>query len=441
MRIALFHNLPSGGGKRAVYELTRRMANQHTIDAYTLETADHEFCDIRPLVSQHRMYSFATRKLFKSPWGRLNQLQRWLDLGDLERVNYRIAMEINAGKYDVVFAHTCLFTFIPSLLQYIETPSIYYLHEPFGPGIVRKFDRPYLAESRLRKWLDHIDPMIWLYQSRLVSMQRRSILESTRLLANSLFTSNSMKAAFGVDAEFCPIGVDSDSFQPIANTAQGNFVISVGEMSPRKGFDFIIESLGKIPVEQRPALKLACNMVNENELRFIKDLARQKDVDLEVLTKVNTTQLRLLYNQAQLCVYTPILEPFGLVPLESMACGTPVVAVSEGGICESIVDGVTGQLIERDSTKFAHAILSLLENSNLRRQYGRQARQHVLQNWTWDRAVERLEQYLLQTVSGIQEKKLMPPYPFLIFLGFTMRRVLSVWYVNWVLDNIHHIRI
>ena len=97
MRVALFHNAPSGGAKRAIYEWTRRLATSHDVDVYTLTTADHAFCDIRPLVRRHVVFDFAPRRLFQSPWGRLNQVQRWRDLEELSAIGRRIADQIHGG--------------------------------------------------------------------------------------------------------------------------------------------------------------------------------------------------------------------------------------------------------------------------------------------------------------------------------------------------------
>jgi len=100
VRVALFHNLPSGGGKRAVQEWTRRLAPMHEIDVYTLSTADHAFCDIRPFVTAHREYPFSPSRLFRSPFGRLNQLQRWRDLGRLARTGQSAEVHELAERLD-----------------------------------------------------------------------------------------------------------------------------------------------------------------------------------------------------------------------------------------------------------------------------------------------------------------------------------------------------
>jgi glycosyltransferase involved in cell wall biosynthesis len=394
MRIAVFHNLPSGGGKRSLFEWVSRMVNVHSVDVYSLSTADHAFCDIRPLVQKHRVYDFIPRRLFNSPLGRLNQLQRWRDLTHLDRLNRRIAEQINAGNYDVVFANTCLFTFIPPLLQYLIIPAAYYLHEPFGRGFIRQIERPYLTKNDWQKWLDRYDLMIRLYQNRLDVLQERSVHKTKRLLANSQFTLDSIRATYGVDVALCRYGVEVDSFRPLSGISRGNFVVSVGELSPRKGFDFIVESLGHISPERRPSLKLACNTIISEEREYVERLAGQYGVNLQILTRLGTDELRLLYNQARICIYAPVQEPFGLVPLEAMACGTPVIGVREGGVQESVIHEFTGLLVERDPHLFAAAIQRLLADSGLAETYGLNGREHVSRNWTWDQSAANLVAHL-----------------------------------------------
>ena len=97
-----------------------------------------------------------------------------------------------------------------------------------------------------------------------------------------------------------------------------------------------------------------------------------------------------------MCVYAPYMEPFGLVPLESMACGTPVVAVKEGGVKESVLHEETGLLVERNPEIFSEAILRLLQDPELTKTLGENGRQYVAQHWTWEQSTQKLESYLVE---------------------------------------------
>jgi glycosyltransferase involved in cell wall biosynthesis len=193
----------------------------------------------------------------------------------------------------------------------------------------------------------------------------------------------------------CKLGVDPNEFRPLKGISKNSYVLSVGELSPRKGFDFILHSLGRIPKDQRPALRIISNHIITEEKVYIERLAVQIGVTLQIVSRLNAEAMSIEYNRATLCVYAPVLEPFGLVPLEAMACGTPVVGVREGGVTDSIVHERTGLLVERDPAEFAMAIQYLLSNPCIRAEYGCNGREHVIQNWTWEQSVSALERHLL----------------------------------------------
>ncbi len=136
---------------------------------------------------------------------------------------------------------------------------------------------------------------------------------------------------------------------------------------------------------------IASNFQNPPERDYLLQLAERLDVELILSGNVTEERLRELYNEALVTVYAPIREPFGLVSLESMACGTPVVGVREGGLTETIIPGETGYTVERDPRAFAGAVQALLADPGLARQLGSNGRSHVLENWTWDQAVKTLE--------------------------------------------------
>ena len=399
MKIALFHNLPSGGAKRAVFEWTQRLAQRHTIDLFTMQSADHSFCDIGPFINDTYDWSFVPRRLFDSPLGRLNQLQRWRDLGDLDQIHCRMAQKLDAGGYDVIFAHTCQITFLPLLLAYVQTPSVYYLHEPFGRSLWAHVPRPYSDQRQgIRAKLNQIDPLIQMHDQRLAALRQRSLHRTSRLLANSRFTAQKMSEWYSASTDYSPYGVNSADFYPLDLASPPETprqtVISVGEMSRRKGFDFLIESIGRLPAENRPILWLVNNWRDPQEYGYLVELANAHNVTLRLDQNMNSAQLREAYNEADLCVYTPVNEPLGLVALEAMACGRAVVGVAEGGVAETVVDGVTGRLTPRNAPQFAEALAGLLADSAERTRLGQNARNYVLDEWSWEQSTTMIERHL-----------------------------------------------
>lgn len=403
MRLALYHNLPSGGAKRALYEWFRRLSPTYQVDVFTLTTADHDFCDLRPFVDRHYIYEWQPSQRpspdksdGRHPFERLNTYTRWRDLRSLEKLNQRIGADIESGNYDLLFANPCQVTHIPSVLAEVSCPTLYYLHEPFGQAIQRRIERPYRKSSYpgRNRWVDRLDPLLYLYLRKGVQMEQKSLQATQMLLANSHFTSQKMRQAYGVEARVCYLGVDTQAFTLLPDRQPRYSVFSVGELTPRKGFDFLIESLSRIPATHRPPLRIASNWEHPPEKAFLHQLAKEKGVDLQLLGRLTTEQLCQEYNSSMLYLYAPLQEPFGLAVLESMACGTPVIGVAEGGLTETIQDQVTGLLVERDEESFARATFQLLSDSSLRLKMGRQARAYITETWSWESAVARLESNL-----------------------------------------------
>jgi len=99
-------------------------------------------------------------------------------------------------------------------------------------------------------------------------------------------------------------------------------------------------------------------------------------------------------------LYAPRLEPFGMAPLEGNACGLPVIAVAEGGIRETIVDGVNGLLVDADPEAMANAIRPLLDDDHHARALGEAGVRLVNERWSLDAAERRLEEHLEKVVSS-----------------------------------------
>lgn len=217
------------------------------------------------------------------------------------------------------------------------------------------------------------------------------------LLVNSKFTHDWVSRIYGIQPMVCYYGIDTDVFRPRPEIARQNYVLSAGAIQPHKRFDFLIESLALIPEASRPNLQLVGNTELASERQYLQSLAAVKNVTLQISVVLDIEKLVRYYNQTPLFIYAPHNEALGLVALEAMACGTPVIGVAEGGVKETVANGQTGLLIERDPQKFADAISGLLADEQLRESYGRQAREYVMKEWNWESATAQVEQHLTET--------------------------------------------
>lgn len=401
MRIAVYHNLPSGGAKRALVEIVRRLIARHSIDVFTLESADHDFCDLRPYCEKHVIFPFAPWPLAKRPFGRLNQGIRTIDLYRLQKSQRKVAAAIDAGKYDVVFVHHCQFTQAPGVLQYLQTPSVYFCQEPPRKMYETAVARSYEQFTPLQRLGNKLDPLPGIYRRALINIDRENTLKSTRLLVNSRYSAERIEHIYGMPTDLLYLGVAADKFDDL-QLPRTTEVVSVGALTPRKGFDFLIRSLALIAAEERPLLHIVYNSADPREKEFLQRLAADLEVAVIWHHKISDTALVELYNRAALTLYAPVMEPFGFVPLESMACGTPVVGVCEAGVRETIVHEQTGLLIERDEAEFATAVTTLLQNPTLRNQYGQQGKKNVVTTWAWKNTVKTLEAYLVETPVNVK---------------------------------------
>jgi glycosyltransferase involved in cell wall biosynthesis len=203
---------------------------------------------------------------------------------------------------------------------------------------------------------------------------------------------------YGINSHVSYLGVDPEMFKPIEITEE-RYILSVGTFTPEKGHGFLVESLALIDPEIRPKLIVVSNSSYSPWKTYLEKHATELNVEMEILSLINDDELAILYNQAELVVYPPYLEPFGLVPLESMACGTPVVAVKEGGVRETVIHKKTGLLIDRDEELFGEAITKMLSKDYKRYDMGKNAVKTVENYWTLDHAGERLLQHLMRVIN------------------------------------------
>lgn len=362
MKIAMFHELPFGGARRVVEEYGKRLKREHIIDIYFVD--EHADKKAPSFCHKSYFYSFLEKKWEGRDWKCRLYKDSW-ELLCLYMLHRKIADDINRESYDCVFVHPSKFTQTPFLSRFLKHPSIYFCQEPLRivyDDVVANVSNIPLPNKLYEKIVRAIRK----------SIDRGSIHKIDYILANSFFSKDTIKRAYGRESIVCYLGVDTQTFKPLRIEKKYD-ILFVGEKNVVEGYDFLVECMQffKMP----PVVRV---------------LSRTKTG-----SGIPDSELIREYNKAKVVVALSRNEPFGLVPLEAMACGIPVVAIAEGGLRESVIDGTTGFLVQRNQQAL-YALEKLLGDERLRLQLGRQAREYVKRKWTWEKSYKTIRSILNQ---------------------------------------------
>jgi glycosyltransferase involved in cell wall biosynthesis len=329
---------------------------------------------------------------------------RWRDMRDniaeMHKHCQLCARKINEEGFDVFLGHPCRFLRAAPIGCYVELPSVLYLQEPYRRLYEAQPELPWVAFPPPNRywWSPKYLPYFIcnLVEVQALRIQAREELLNVRayekLLANSLFSRESIIRAYGLDASVCYLGVDTKTFTDYG-LARENTVIGVGYYYPVKNIDFIIKAVAGLGSSNVRLLWLG-NGGTEAYIKELKGIARESHVKFEAKLGVDDAELVDSLNRARVMAYAPRLEPFGYAPLEANACGLPVVAVAEGGVRETIVHGANGLLVESNVQAMTTAIGQLLSDPDYAERLGRKGRHMVQERWSLSAAVDRLEKHL-----------------------------------------------
>jgi D-inositol-3-phosphate glycosyltransferase len=201
-----------------------------------------------------------------------------------------------------------------------------------------------------------------------------------------------------------PCGFDQTEFFPINKrkakqmlglNPKEKVILQLGRMVPRKGVDNVIKSLSVLLQKKEIPVRLLlvggesedpCPIKTPEIGRLMK-IAKEANVldNVTFVGRKTRDQLKYYYNAADVFVSTPWYEPFGITPLEAMACGTPVIGSNVGGIKFSVLHGKTGFLVPANEPEIlAQRMLQILDDKAVAKAFNAQAIQHVNGMFTWE---------------------------------------------------------
>ncbi len=243
---------------------------------------------------------------------------------------------------------------------------------------------------------------------RRIKSEREIMSHADRLVAANPLEKSQMIWLYGADPdriEVIPCGVDLNLFHPLpGDEAKAHLgmpqhhkmVLFVGRIEPLKGIDVLIEAMALALRDMTQPRDEICLCIiggdpdadtdkMDHEMARLQKLREKLGIG-DVVTFLGRREQDVLpyyYSAAEVCVVPSHYESFGMVALEAMACGTPVIASRVGGLTFTVKDGHTGFLIPSDEPQaLAKKLSLLLTDGDLHRQMGREAT-HLAKRYSW----------------------------------------------------------
>ena len=299
------------------------------------------------------------------PYGRASQ---GLNYG-LSFYNFKIKED-----YDAINAHIAPGHWIRNRNERV----LWYVHTPLR-------DVYDLYQYRLSLKKIHQKPT-YMLGTRAVKLIDQSVVRKIEgLIANSKNTQSRIEKYYGRhDSTVLGGGID---YKEYSNGGDDNYFFYVSRFSPNKRQDYAIEAFAEFKKRTKRKCELViAGAVSRDKFYYdyylrVVEMAKRVG-DVKIIADPSDLAVRKLYSNCTAALYTPINEDYGLVPLEAMASGKPIITVNEGGPKETVTNGKTGYLVNSPE-EMATRMNSIFEDRNLAERIGRNGRATVIKNYSW----------------------------------------------------------
>jgi glycosyltransferase involved in cell wall biosynthesis len=248
-----------------------------------------------------------------------------------------------------------------------------------------------------------------------IEIERTLVREADLLVAECPQDQLDLQRLYGADPGrmvMVPCGFDASEFSPMSREQARRrlgldphefIVLQLGRMVPRKGIENVVRAMALLPGDRPSRLLVVGGEADTPDPLATPEIGRLQAIaeHLGIRARVTFTgrrqreQLRAHYCAADVFVTTPWYEPFGITPLEAMACGTPVIGSAVGGIQYSVVDGLTGYLVPPHAPHALAEHLTLLQQRpSLARAMGIAGIRRAQMMFTWEQVTQQLLQGL-----------------------------------------------
>ncbi len=360
-----------GGAERVILKIAKHYNAKVYTAEYEQQNTFNEFKDIDIEVIGSKFL------LNLLPYGRINQA-----------INYGSAFYNFKLKedYDVINAHMAPSHWIRNkninVLWYCHTPlrDVYDLYK-YRLSLKKYYQKPLYSLGR--NVIKHIDKNI--------------VNKIEFIFANSRNTEMRIKKFYNRnDAEVLNGGIDYKLYE---NNGDKKYFLYPSRISQNKRQDYAIRAFEifkrKLRLNDKNKYKLIiCGALSKDKSfrNYYNEIKHQikKIENAELLLNIDEKKLHNLYSNATAVLYPPLNEDYGLVPLEAMASGKPIIAVNEGGPKETIVNNKTGFLINNEN-EMAERMKYVAEHPAIAKEIGKNGMQRIKKYYSWDIFFEKFD--------------------------------------------------
>lgn len=224
---------------------------------------------------------------------------------------------------------------------------------------------------------------------------KRILFKADKLFATSKTIEKCIHRVIKKNVVITPFGIDTEIFKPMKVPSvfrDGEFVIgTIKSLEKVYCIDILLKTFAQIK-KDNSNIKLM--IVGEgNQKKELESLVKKLKIEKDVLFtgKIDHADVARYHNTIDIFVNIPERESFGVSVLEAMGCGKPVIVTDTGGLGEIVKDDSVGFKVPvRDAHSLSEKLNLLLANSELRKTIGRNAQEHVLQNYNWKKNLEQI---------------------------------------------------
>jgi len=289
-------------------------------------------------------------------------------------------------------------------LSYDAVHSHYWLSGWVGRALASDMDVPHVATFhtlsliKMQSRAGEAEPM------HRQEVERELMVDTDQIVAFSPHERDAMARLYDANPdhiELVPCGVDLARFQPLNQEESrerlglngDKVLLFVGRIESLKGLDLLVHTAAQMETRQgMRVLVVGDDDGKEGEAARVRQLVQDLDMGeiFDFVGRVDQEDMPLYYSAADVCVVPSFYESFGLAALESMACGTPVVASRVGGLSTVIQHGRTGYLKSwRCPEAFANSLEMIISSKRLQNSMGIAARKRA-EDLGWDQVAERM---------------------------------------------------